>query len=114
MEAIAADLRKAGQAAAAETVLRDLDDFLTVYDFPQEHCVHRRTSNPIGSIFAEVRLRTNVTKHAPNRENAQYQVFKVIERLSQNWRRITGSNLCQLVLSGRQFVDGKLVGLEAA
>jgi putative transposase len=114
LEAIAADLRKAGQAAAAETVLRDLDDFLTFYDFPQEHWVHLRTTNPIESIFAGVRLRTNVTKHAPNRENAQYLVFKLIERLSQNWRPITGSNLCQFVLSGRQFVDGKLVDLEAA
>lgn len=114
LDAIAADLRKAGQAAAAETVVRDLDDFLTFYDFPQEHWVHLRTTNPIESIFAGVRLRTNVTKHAPNRENAQYLVFKLIERLSQNWRRITGSNLCQLVLSGRQFVDGTLVDREAA
>ena len=114
LEAIAADLRQAGQAAAAETVLRDLDDFLTFYDFPQEHWIHLRTTNPIESIFAGVRLRTNVTKHAPNRENAQYLVFKVIERLSQNWRRITGSNLCELVLSGRTFVDGRLGDLDAA
>jgi putative transposase len=114
LEAIATDLREAGQAAAAETVLRDLADFLTFYDFPQEHWGHLRTTNPIESIFAGVRLRTNVAKRAPNRENAQYLVFKLIERLSQNWRRITGSNLCQLVLSGRHFVDGQLIDLEAA
>jgi putative transposase len=94
--------------AAAETVLRDLDDFLTFYDFPQEHWLHLRTTNPIESIFAGVRLRTDVTKRAPNRENAQYLVFQLIERLSRNWRRITGSNLCQLVLSGRRFADGIL------
>src|SRR5205823_5534684 len=93
LAAIAADLRATGQVAAAETVLRDLDDFLTFYDFPQEHWVHLRTTNPIESIFAGVRLRTAVTKRAPNRENAQYLVFKLIERLSLNWRRITGSNL---------------------
>jgi putative transposase len=114
LEEIAADLRAAGQAAAADTVLRDLDDFLTYYDFPQEHWLHLRTTNPIESIFAGVRLRTDVTKRAPNRENAQYLVFQLIERLSQNGRRITGSNLCQLVLSGRRFVDGTLVDLEAA
>lgn len=114
LEAIAADLRQAGQAAAAATVLRDLDDFLTFYDFPQEHWIPLRTTNPIESIFAGVRLRTDVTKRAPNRENAQYLVFKLIERLSQNWRRITGCNLCQLVLSGRRFLDGKLADLEAA
>jgi transposase-like protein len=113
LEAIAADLRQAGQAAAAETVLRDLDDFLTFYDILQEHWTHLRTTNPIESIFAGVRLRTEVTKHAPNRENAQYLVFKLIERLRQNWRRITGSTLCQLVLRGRTFVDGQLQDLAA-
>jgi putative transposase len=114
LETIAADLRQAGQVAAADTVLRDLDDFLTFYDFPQEHWIHLRTTNPIESIFAGVRLRTDVTKHAPNRENAQYLVFKVIDRLSQNWRRISGSNLCQLVLAGHPFVDGQLREVEAA
>ena len=114
LEVIAAKLRQAGQASGAETVLRDLDDFLTFYDFPQEHWIHLRTTNPIESIFAGVRLRTDVTKRAPNRENAQYLVFKAIDRLSQNWRRISGSNLCQLVLSGRRFADGRLVDLEAA
>lgn len=114
MEAIAADLRQAGQADAANTVVRDVDDFLTFYDFPQEHWIHLRTTNPIESIFAGVRLRTDVTKHAPNRENLHYLIFKVIDRLSQNWRRITGSNLCQLVLSGRSFRDGQLVEVGAA
>ena len=54
LEEIAADLRQAAQEAAAETVLRDLEDFLTFYDFPQEHWLHLRTSNPIESIFAGV------------------------------------------------------------
>ncbi len=94
--------------------MRDLADFLTFDDFPQEHGGHRRTTNPIEAICAGVRLRTHVTKRAPNRENAQYLVFKLIERLSVNWRGITGSNLCQLVLSDRRFVDGQLLDLEAA
>ena len=107
-------LRIKGQKAAAETVLRDLSDFLTFSDFPQEHWIHLRTTNPIESIFAGVRLRTDVAKRVRNRENAHYLVFKLIERLSLNWRRITGCNLCQLVLSGRQFADGRLMDLEAA
>lgn len=114
LETIAAELRQVGQASAADTVLRDVEDFLTFYDFPQEHWIHLRTTNPVESIFAGVRLRTDVTKHAPNRENVQYLVFKVIDRLSQNWRRISGSNLCQLVLSGRRFNDGQLTEVEAA
>ena len=96
LEQIAASLRQAGQGAAAETVLRDLDDFLTFYDFPQEHWLHLRTTNPIESIFAGVRLRTNVTKRLPNVDNALYLVFKVVGRLSQHWRKVTGSNLCGL------------------
>jgi len=114
LQTIAADLRKAGQTAAAETVLRNLDDFLTFYDFPEEHWVHLRTTNPIESIFAGVRLRTNATKRLPNPDNAVYLVFKIIERLSQNWRRITGSNLCQFILDGRRIVDGQLVEAVAA
>jgi transposase-like protein len=114
IRAIAADLRQAGQEAAAETMLRDLEDFLTFYDFPQEHWVHLRTTNPLESIFAGVRLRTDVAKQHPNRQNATFLVFKVVQRLARNWRRITGSNLCRLVVAGRLFADGKLVEGEAA
>jgi len=108
LEQIAADLRQAGHEAAAETVLRDLDDFLTYYDFPQEHWQHLRTTNPIESIFAGVRLRTNVTKRLPNVNNAVCLVYKIIQRLAQHWRKITGSNLCGLVLAGVRFVDGQM------
>ena len=114
LEEIARGLREAGQGLAAETVLRDVEDFLTFYEFPEEHWAHLRTTNPIESVFAGVRLRTDVTKRLPNRENALYLVFKVVQRLSQNWRRITGANLCQLVLDERPFVDGKLVEALAA
>jgi len=114
LEQIAASLRQAGQEAAAETVLRDLEDFLTFYDFPQEHWLHLRTTNPIESIFAGVRLRTNVTKRLPNVHNALYLVFKVVGRLSQHWRKVTGSNLCGLVLAGVRFVDGQMAQQMAA
>jgi putative transposase len=114
LETIAAELHKAGQGPAAETVLRDVEDFLTYYDFPTEHWAHLRTTNPIESVFSGVRLRTNVTKRLPNRENALYLVYKVVQRLSRNWRRITGANLCQLVLDEKQFVDGKLAETIAA
>lgn len=114
LEQIAAELRQAGHAAAAETVLRDLDDFLTFYDFPQEHWQHLRTTNPIESVFAGVRLRTNVTKRIPNVNNAVCLVFKIIQRLAQHWRKIIGSNLCGLVLAGVKFVDGQTAQPKAA
>lgn len=114
LEGVADALRRADQAAAAATLLRDLDDFLTFYEFPKEHWVHLRTTNPIESIFAGVRLRTDVAKRLPNRENARYLVFKVMERLSQNWVGITAGSLCRLVLAGRRFVDGILAETVAA
>ena len=95
-------------------MLRDLEDFLTFYDFPQEHWLHLRTTNPIESIFAGVRLRTDVTKRLPNVNNALYLVIKVVGRLSQHWRKITGSNLCQLVLAGVRFVDGQMISIQMA
>jgi putative transposase len=114
LQRIAADLRQAGQEAAAETVLRDVEEFLTFYAFPQEHWAHLRTTNPIESIFAGVRLRTNVTKRLPNVNNALCLVFKIVQRLAQHWRKITGSNLCGLVLAGVRFVDGQTVLSRAA
>lgn len=114
MEQIAAELRRAGQADAAETVVRDLEDFLTLYDFPQEHWIHLRTTNPIESPFAGIRLRTDVAKRFPNRDNLLYLIYKLMERLSRNWRRANGPNLCRLVLDGKRFVDGKLEDTLAA
>jgi putative transposase len=63
---------------------------VTFYDFPEEHWRHLRTSNPIESVFAGVRLRTDVTKRMRMRENALYLVFKLVTRLSMNWRCLDG------------------------
>ena len=104
-----ARLRAGGHEAAAETVLRDWEEFVTFYDFPREHWLHLRTSNAIESVFAGVRLRTNVAKRMQRRENAVYLVWKVVERLGQNWRTLNGGRtVMTLVLAGCQFVDGIL------
>jgi transposase-like protein len=101
------ELRAAGQGPAAQTLLRDWDDFVRFYHYPKEHWVHLRTSNPVESIFAGVRLRTNAAKRMRRREAALYLVFKVIERLSGNWRALNGGqNLMALVLEGCIFTDG--------
>ena len=73
-------LHERGQDQAAETLYRDWDDFTTFYDFPAEHHLHLRTSNAIESVFAGVRLRTNVAKRARVRENALYLVFSARNR----------------------------------
>jgi len=111
-DAYVAQLREAGQGPAAETVLRDWADFVSFYHYPKEHWVHLRTSNPVESIFAGVRLRTNAAKRMRQREAALYLVFKVMERLSGNWRALNGGqNLMALVLEGCIFRDGIRNGL---
>jgi len=103
------DLMGRGQRAAAETVLRNWDDFVTFYHYPKEHWIHLRTTNPIESIFSGVRLRTNAARRMRRRDNALYLVFKIVERLSRNWRTLNGgANLMTLVLEGRTFKDGIL------
>src|SRR5712692_2136072 len=105
--AYVAELRAEGQASAAETVLRDWEDFITFYAYPKEHWVHLRTSNPIESIFSGVRLRTDATKRMRQRETALYLVFKDIQRLAENWRALNGGeNLMALVLDGCVSEDG--------
>ena len=101
------ELRALDQERAAETVLRDWEDFVTFYHYPKEHWVHLRTSNPIESIFSGVRLRTDAARRVRSRNNALYLVFKMVERLSGNWRALNGGeNLMALVLEGAVFKDG--------
>jgi hypothetical protein len=82
----------------------------TFYDFPAEHWLHIRTSNAIESVFAGVRLRTDVAKRAWVRENALYLVWKIVTRLGQHWRVLNGgATLMALLLGGETFRDGALV-----
>jgi len=102
-----ADLLAAGQRPAAETVLRDWEDFITFYHYPREHWIHLRTTNPLESVFSGVRLRTNAAKRLRHRDNALYLVFKIVERLSRHWRPLNGGlNLMALVLEGETFKNG--------
>lgn len=104
-----AELLAGDQRAAAETVLRDWEDFVTFYRYPQEHWIHLRTTNPLESIFSGVRLRTDAARRMRRRDNVLYLVFKIVERLSQNWRSLNGgANLMALVLAGCTFKDGIL------
>jgi hypothetical protein len=71
--------------------------------------VYLRTSNPIESNFSGVRLRTNASKRLRVPESALYLVFKLVLRLSLNWRGINAPNQLRLLLAGHQFRDGQLV-----
>ena len=79
------------------------------YDFPAEHWVHLRTTNPIESTFSTVKLRTKVTRGAGSPAAALAMVFKLVESAQARWRAITGAHLVSLVRSGAKFENGILV-----
>jgi len=85
-----------------------LDALLAFYDFPAEHAIHLRTTNPIESTFSTVRLRTRVTKGAGSREAGLAMRFKLLEAAQQRWRRINAPHLVALVRAGATFIDGQL------
>ena len=101
-------LRLVGQAQAARCLESDWSSLTAYFDFPQEHWRHLKTSNPIESIFAGVRTRTNVAKRMRVPENALYLTFKLICRLSLNWRRLDGPNQIKLLLAGHRYKNGQL------
>ena len=80
---------------------------LTFYDFPAEHWKHVRTTNPIESTFATVRLRTYRTKGCLSRKTAMAMVFKLCQCAQRKWRKLDGSNHLAEIIRGVKFVDGE-------
>ena len=80
---------------------------LTFYDFPAEHWVHLRTTNPIESTFATVRLRHRRTKGNGSRAACLAMVFKLCKSAERNWRSLNGAKLLPDVFAGVQFIDGE-------
>lgn len=102
---------RAYQAKYPKVVKRitdDEDELLAFFDFPAEHWVHLRTTNPIESTFATVRLRTKVTKGAGSRGAALAMVFKLIESAQARWRAVNAPHLVALVRAGARFERGHL------
>lgn len=91
---------------AVECLQKDRDELLAFYDFPAEHWVHLRTTNPIESMFATVRLRHRRTKGSGTRVACLAMVFKLAEAAQKKWRRLTGADLVRDVIDGVQFKDG--------
>jgi len=94
---------------AVETLCRNQDKLLTFFDFPAEHWLHVRTSNPIESAFSTVRLRQRVTKGAGSRQRGLTMAFKLLEMAQQRWRRLNSSELLPLVRAGVSFRNGTRV-----
>jgi transposase-like protein len=91
---------------ASNCLTKDRDVLLTLYDYPAEHWIHLRTTNPIESTFATVRLRHRRTKGNANRHACLAMVFKLICVAQKKWRRLNGHERIAKLLSGYRFVDG--------
>jgi len=92
--------------AACECLRKDKDVLFTFYDFPAEHWKHIRTTNPIESTFATVRLRTVRTKGCGSRIATLTMVYKLAEQAEKHWNRLNKSELIALVIEGIEFIDG--------
>jgi putative transposase len=94
---------------ATAKVTDDLDQLLAFYDYPAEHWVHLRTTNPIESTFATVRHRTKVTKGPGSRAAGLAMAFKLIQAAQDHWRMVNAPHLVALVRTGATFINGKIV-----
>jgi len=94
---------------AVAKITDDLEPLLAFYDFPAEHWLHLKTTNPIESTFATVRLRTKVTKGPGSRAAGLAMAFKLIEAAQDRWRAVNGAHLVALVRAGAHFDKGVIV-----
>jgi transposase-like protein len=94
---------------AAGKLTKDRDALLAFYDFPAEHWVHLRTTNPIESTFATVRHRTTRTRNCVSRATFLGLAFKLIEEAEKSWRRISSAERIEWLLKGVTFKDGEAV-----
>lgn len=93
---------------AVECLQKDEESLFTFYEFPAAHWIHIRTTNPIESTFATVRLRTAKTKGCGSRAATLSMAFKLCLEAEKSWRLLDGAKWIAMVLEGRRFVDGEL------
>ena len=101
------DTYQAKYPKATECLAKDREVLLTFYDFPAEHWIHVRTTNPIESTFATVRLRHRRTKGSGSRKACLTMVFKLVLAAEKKWRVLNGSKLVPDVIQGVRFIDGE-------
>jgi len=92
--------------AACAKLTKDREQLLTFYDFPAEHWAHLRTTNPIESTFATIRLRHRTTKGSGTRRTSLAMMFKLAQSAAKRWRRLRSHEMIVHVVEGRTFVDG--------
>jgi putative transposase len=108
IEAFADEFGKKWPKAVAK-IVDERDALLTFYDYPAQHWRHLRTTNPIESVFAPVRARTDITKGPGSRQAGLAMIFKLMEAAQGRWRKLIGAHLVALVRAGAKFHNGELV-----
>jgi transposase-like protein len=108
------ELYEAKYPGAVECLSKDREALLAFYDFPAEHWIHLRTTNPIESTFATVRLRHRRTKGNGTRAACLAMVFKLCESAASKWRALNGAKLLPDVIAGVKFVNGEKTERTAA
>jgi putative transposase len=94
---------------AVAKITDDAEELLCFFDYPAEHWLHLKTSNPIESTFATVRLRTRVTKGPGSKTAGLAMAFKLLEAAQDHWRAVNGPHLVALVRAGARFDKGVMV-----
>lgn len=119
-EADAVEARKVFEIAfevkypkAVERITKDWRELTRHFSFPAHHWSHIRSTNPIESIFATVKLRTRTTKGAGNAKVAATMAFKLMMEAQKKWRRINGVEELTRLLSGVAYKDGIVVTAES-
>jgi putative transposase len=94
---------------AVKKIKEDVQALLAYYDYPAEHWIHLRRTNPIESPFAAVRARTDIMNGPGSREAGFAMIFQLLEAAEGRWRRLNGHHVVCLVRAGAVFVNGELV-----
>jgi putative transposase len=108
IEAFATDYGTKWPKAVAK-VVNDAEELLCFFDFPAEHWLHLKTSNPIESTFSPVRARTRMTKGPGSKAAGLAMAFKLLESAQDRWRAVNGPHLVALVRAGARFDKGVMV-----
>ena len=93
---------------AVENLKKDKDDLFRFYDYPAEHWIHIRTTNPIESTFATIRLRHKSTKGNGTAKATEAMAFKLCRQAEKSWRRLKGFEKLDLVAKDMKFENGVL------
>ncbi len=97
---------------SVECVKKDWEELTSFLSFPAEHWQHIKSTNPIESAFATVKLRTKSTKGVGSKEVAESMAFKLLREAEKKWRKIKGFEEIQNLLLGKVYKDGKMIDVK--